>query len=219
MNTYLNFNFSLIILIPFFCLNFYSSFSQKQGFNFGIQTGINLSQIEGDNLRGFNKVGYNIGWLGGYSFNATNEIIVSGLYERLGSDRSGTRTSRFGNRPLAEVNLQLASIFLAFSQKIGDSWDGSQKFRYVVGLKYNNILSEKSQLFYGDIDDNLQLTKEDFKKHYISMKLGLGILIHKKTALDLYYEHALQNIIYSENATPLNKLVPFSLGLSISYYI
>lgn len=208
-----------MLFIFFSCLNFTSLFSQTQRFNLGFQSAVYFTQIEGDNLRGFNNLGYSVGWLGGYNFNANNELIFSGLYEKIGSNRNGTKTSGLEHRPLAEVDLQVVSIHLAFSKKFGDSWDGENRFRYTTGLKFNNLLKQNSKLYTGIFDYNPELIDEDFKKRYISLKLSVGLIIMKRSILDLTYEHSLQNILHSHIDSPISKLVPFYLGLSLSYYI
>ncbi len=208
-----------ILIIFLFTLNLNSLFSQIQRFDLGLQSSVNLTQIEGDNLRGFKNLGYSLGWHGGYNFDDHNQLIIAGLYEKIGSDRSGTKASPLTNRTLAEIDFQVISIYLGYSKKVGDSWDGELRFRFATGLKLNHFLKQQSKLFTGRVDYNPILTDADFKKRYVSFRMSIGLLIFKNTILNLSYDHSIQNILTTQNDLPVSKLVPFYLGLGLSYYI
>ena len=54
-------------------------------FTFGVTGALSLTQIEKDNLRGFNNVGFESGLIGGYKINDSQSILVEMKYSRFGS--------------------------------------------------------------------------------------------------------------------------------------
>ena len=83
----------------------------------------------------------------------------------------------------------------------------------------NQIIEQESNLASSSIEYNPFLTNENFVNIYFSLKMGVGIVVSPNWVLDLNYEHSLQNIYVRNNEIPISKMVPFQLGLSLSYYL
>ena len=207
------------LLIFFLFVSTTHLFAQERTFNFGASSGVIFSQIEGDNLRGFKKLGYNFSLLGGFKINSKSEVIVTTSFENLGSKRKGESTSRFTDEYLAEVDLDQVGLSIAYSRNFAEDWDGKSHYRYFGGLKLNSLIDKKGRLSSSSIILSPQLTDNNFRSFYASFKLGVGLIIAEQWILDLNYEHALQNIYVKRDELNINKLVPFHLSMTLSYYI
>ncbi len=191
----------------------------QETFRFGVSGGFGLSQIEGDNLKGFRKASYETSLLGGFLFKDRNEIIVALGYEQLGSKRKGEDAPRISGNYLSEIDMSQMSLFVAYAKPFNQDWDGSYKLRAKAGLKYNRLLSHNARLVSSSIVDDYELADEDFNSSYLSLRLGIGAKIGSRFLLEVNYEHALQSIIKDSEEIRLNKLIPFGLSVGLSYYL
>lgn len=216
-----SFRFTSLMLFLMFslCIHPQDVCAQSKKFNFGVQLSGLLTQIEGDNLRGFSYPSFGFGLLGGYNFTPNAELLVAGSYELIGSQKGDETPSNITNKALAEVKVKQVSLFMAYAKRFGDDWDGSYNFRYHAGIKFNNILKEDGKLFTAIIEDNPQFNKSDFKNKYFSLRIGIGLYVSNHFIVDIFYEHSLQNILAVERVNTISKLVPFYLGLNLSYYL
>ena len=175
----------------------------SQKFHFGASAGIVASQIDGDNLRGFNKYGYQVGLLGGCSLNARNWIAVELRHATFGSvKRNEQATARVA------VDLQSIDVLFAYSRRVGDAWDGQQKFRFLVGPRIHRVINAKSEL----------VEKDDLSTFFISAHFGISHLISRSLLIDLTYTHGLMDILDTE-FQGVSKLQPYYLSLGLSYYL
>jgi len=193
--------------------------AQSNGFSFGLRVAGNLSQIEGDNLRGFKKVNPEIGLLGGYWFSRVDEFQLSLNYESAGSNRQGEDVPLISGNYLAEVEMNQISLFLAYARSFAEDWDGQHKYRAYTGFKMNRIMNSESSLRGATINDTYELQDGDFKNIYWSFRSGISMHAGPRLLLGLFYDHALESALKSSDEIQLNKLIPFNLGIDVSYYL
>ena len=205
-----------VITLLVFC----STGSAQEGhFRFGARTSFGLSQVEGDNLRGFNHSSYEFALLGGYRFLDQSEFAVALNVEHLGSSRGGEDNPSNPGRYLASMDLDQMGLSLSYIRNINPDWDGTYKYRFMTGLKLNRILKSDVNVISGSVNDIYNIGEDDIRSQYISMHLGFGTHLSKNFTLDLNYEHGIQSILKDSEQNRFNKFLPFQLKLSLSYYL
>ena len=180
-----------------------SSELSAQKFHFGASAGVIASQVDGDDLSGFNKFGYQAGLLGGYSLNPSNWIIINLEYASFGS-----KVATEFESTSVELDLGSIDILAAYSMRFGDTWDGQKRFRFVVGPKFHRFIEVNSP----DLD------RESIRNFMISGHFGLGFILTPSFILDLSYTHSFTNIFQGE-PVDTDKLVPYYLSVGVSYYL
>ena len=177
--------------------------AQDQKFHFGASLGFIASQVDGDDLKGFNKFGFQGGLLSGYSLNEHNWLVVELQYSSFGSAKRGEDADLN-----LEVGLQSINVLLGYSLRFLDTWDGEQKMRVIVGPKFQRLIEV----------DGPNLTKEQLKSLFVSANVGLSYIVTNAFIIDLTYTHGLANIL-KEPLSQADSLVPYYLTLGVSYYI
>ena len=174
-----------------------------QDFHFGASAAMIASQVDGDDLNGFNKFGGEFGLLGGYSINDANWLVLNLQYASFGSRRTDEDSG-----VSSEIGLRSINVLPAYSLRFGDSWDGQKKFRLVVGPKFQRIIGVESRDF----------EREDLRTMFVSGNLGLSYLISNSFIIDLTYTHSFQNIVKNPSEKT-DTLIPYYLSFGLSYYL
>jgi len=196
---------------------FLSCFSKSlmAQFTFGLKSGLILSQVEGDNMVGFKKAGYDIGLTGGYELNENHDIIIELSFSQSGSNRRSEAIPQNINRSLWEIDLKTINIFTAYAFKFGDNWDGTKDYRFTGGFKFNKILDSEINIY-----NRRSVTNEvkSLNSSFISLRVGPGVHISDHFALDFFYEHTIGNIAKSNSETASRSLNPYAISFVLSYY-
>ena len=101
------------ILAAILCVLGISTPAIAQDFHFGVSAGVIFSQIDGDELSGFNKVGGEFGLLGGYSINDANWLVLNLQYSSFGSQRKDEDSGLSSEIGLRSINVLAAYSLLA----------------------------------------------------------------------------------------------------------
>lgn len=202
--------------VVFILLCFFSIQICNGQFTFGTQAGLTLSQIEGDNLRGFKKAGYEFGLLGGYRLSNSNSISIALSYGLIGSKKANTPVPTTNTKYLSELSLNTLSVFCGYVFEIGDNWEGTSDFRFTSGLKYSKIISTNA-VHFGK--DGLFSSSDILNNDMLLLKFGPGVFISDKVLLEIFYEHSLINVAKQIDSPYINKAVPFYLSFALSYII
>jgi hypothetical protein len=188
-----------------------------QKFQFGVNTSLILSQIEGDQLRGFNKVGFSYGLVGGYSFNPSNWLVVSLNSSTFGSKKNEEKPSSVNNKILIETQLRTINVLFAYSRRFGDSWDNTKKYRALIGTRIHKTVDHETKVFDAFVTEPISFEDQDFKSTFFSVELGIGAFLRKDLLIDLTYNHVPINIL-KETKANIVKSAPFYLSVNLSYY-
>ena len=137
-------------------------------FHFGASAGVIASQIDGDALNGFHKLGYQFSLLGGYSFNEAHWFVIELQYAAFGSNKKNEDVEEN-----LEANLNSINILLGYSMHFGDSWDGIRKFRFIVGPKYHRLIKVEGP----------NINKESLKSQFIAAHVGFRMLCQSPCSL------------------------------------
>ena len=194
------------------------TWSQERKFDFGLSTQLNLSQIEGDNLRGFRKIGPGFSLLGGYKINSKNRLHLSLHLDKIGSEKGSESISPFSSNLLISLDYWKYSIYLGYDVKFHEDWEGNFRWGLLSGLKLNSISSFDINV---TARSNLinSISEDDILKRYLSLNIQPYYNLSKHTNIFLSYEHSLKSILKSSEESSATKLVPFGLALGITYFI
>ncbi len=156
-----------------------ATFSQER-FEGSLVGGVVLAQIDGDQLAGFTKFGFQAG--------AKVETILSDrwsfgvelLYTQHGS-RKGINDPASAAFERIDLNLVEAPLMVYFKD-----W----KFKVGAGLSYGRIINfEATDVFGADITEN-----QDFQEDLLLMNLSVGYQINENLLLDVRWSKYLTNL-------------------------
>jgi Outer membrane protein beta-barrel domain len=197
----------VVVIVICFCLYIVKEVCAQnvsgRRFHFGISGGVIASQIDGDALSGFNKFGYQIGLLGGYSFNEAHWFVLELQYGSYGSNKKNEDVEKNLESDMKSIN-----VLLGYSLRFGDSWDGRRRFRFIVGPKLHRFIKV----------DGPNISKESLKNQFIAAHLGFSFVASKSILIDLTYTHSVMNLL-NEPLMTTDTYVPYYLSLCMSYYV
>lgn len=169
-----------------FCifLMMFSTASLAQGFIGTAVVGANVSQIDGDNLLGWDKIGINAGMRLGYNIADKTNLAIEFLYSQRGSAPSISSGSDFGSIDLKYIEIPLLVEY--------NDWYLEEDDYYKVGieggLSYGNLFSVNSSNSFVPID------LDGYKKHDISYTLGARYSFTKHIAGVFRFSQTIGNI-------------------------
>lgn len=134
-----------------------------QRFKAGLIFGVNLSQIDGDKLAGYNQPGFNAGAEMTVVMNERWNASMEFLFSQKGSNRTinDDPSSAFENIRLNYVEVPVLINFY--------DW----KFRASTGFSYANLFNYKVITIDGDDTEDF-----DFRSHLFSFMIGVTYLIN-----------------------------------------
>ena len=193
------------ILTPLFFLVF--GICSSQNFDAGIIAGITSSQISGDNLAGFNKLGAQIGAYINYPLNKTKNLQLGIQYIQKGSKKpyseNSTETYIF--------DLHYIEVPLTMNYRI------RELIHLEAGLASGYLFTYKEQ------DEIGELNRE--KPYSLSLDLVIGVQyqIKKNIKSNLRYAHSITPIrkhssegVFVTNRGQTSSMLSFTLMYKIS---
>lgn len=165
------------ILVLFYLLtgNPVESFSQR--FKAAAIVGMNASQIDGDNLYGFKKLGLQAGGRLSYQ----NSKVVDFALEMLYSQR-GSSVNYFNNAPEDKIDLRYLELPLILSLRDWYIEDGKYyKVRAEGGLSYGYLFGVQTPGY----------PEEYFRRHDVSWLLAAGVQLNRWAGFSLRYTSSL----------------------------
>ena len=164
-----------------------------QGSNFtaGIIAGLNASQIDGDALAGFNKVGLSVGLRGGFPLSDKFDMNVEFLYSERGS-----RPDLFNPLLDPDINISLKYAEIPVYVQLSD-WlmDDYYKVKVHAGLSYGRLISATSFDQY-DIDlIDLEDVADQFNQNDFSWIIGGSYFFSRKLGITLRYTRYINSLL------------------------
>lgn len=173
--------FSAYIFTTVFFVSITSSLAQ--GFKASLVTGLNLAQIDGDTLYGFNMQGLTAGIRLMYDTKTNRDISIEMLYSERGAKQFFFDQGR-------SINLSYLEVPIIYSFR--DWYIEDKKFfrvRGEVGIT-NSLLFRTRSNFYDE---------ENFKDFDFGWLLGAGFNFTKRIGLGIRYSSSLLNLSKNEN--------------------
>jgi hypothetical protein len=164
--------------------------SDEEGrFTATVLVGMNISQIDGDAVAGYNKIGLNGGVRGGIRFGKKIELGTEILFSQKGS---ATGTSSFN--PFT-VHLDYVEVPVLIYYKDWDAEDANgnvfQRMMFGAGLSYSRLLNI-------NIKNNGGLDLDGFARNDLMAVLDANVFITKNFGLNVRWSRSLPTI-YNDN--------------------
>jgi hypothetical protein len=172
--------------------------------------GINASQIDGDNLAGYDKFGISGGLRVEFPLSSAFDMGVEFLFSQRGS-----RSQIIKNRFTELSRISLNYIELPLVVKWNDWWiedESYYKFNVHGGLTNGYLVSSNT-------DDSPTPTNGQVNRYDIGLLAGLGFAFTKKWAITLRYTRSL-NTLYTVNTAStgqFNGLIGYFVTLRGEY--
>jgi len=198
-------SYSLVFSI--FYLILFTQYAIAQNFTGAIHGGMNLTQLTGDNLSGFNTIGLHSGLSISYPIGSDKkEIAMEMLYNRKGSNDSN---------PVSGLNqsIQLDYLSIPILYRWGEWFNetkGYYNFYLELGPVINRLFSaNSSNTFYDDLTDQ-------FNKWDLGLTGGINARISSKVSATIRYERSI-NKIYSLDGSNLRGLQSYLISTRLDY--
>jgi hypothetical protein len=165
---------------------------QAQGFDAALIAGFNASQLEGDNLSGFNKLGLNTGLRIEYALNDRKGIATELLYNQKGSSstlKAGTPVN------VETLTLQYFSmpVYYYLNEWKHEAYD-YYRFQLEGGFMVNRLFGvNSSNSFFNN-------ATQDFNDWDLSLSAGLGYRLGPTWKIALHYERSVTKIYQLPNS-------------------
>lgn len=193
-------NIILILLLPMMMYG--------QRFNFGLKAGLNFSQVNGDRIAGYDKLGLDAGVKTNILINDRIDMVVELLYSQRGA---ASEISWSGNN--AEYSLIMNYIAIPVLVELKD-WiseekakDAYYRLRLRGGLAFGRLIS---------LEENGRSDIEA-KDSDLSIVLGAGYYANRHLGFSLRYTRSILSLdevtIFSEPV----QVIPHHVTLSINY--
>ncbi len=192
----------MIRFLLFVGLIFCLSLSVKSQFVGGLVAGFNASQINGDDLAGYNKLGLNTGIIGGYQWKEKFGTHIEFLYSQKGS-RSTISQSDITRG--FRINYIEVPVYVTFYD-----WEkgGFYRIQAEGGLSFGRLISTSS---IGDFENPIL---DGINKNEISWLLGATYFFRENTGVNLRYTHGI-NRLHNDFT---QRFRSFLLSLRLKYY-
>lgn len=165
-----------------------SNFIFAQGFTGTAIVGANVSQIDGDALFGWDKIGVNGGFRLGYGIADKTNLAIEFLYSQRGSSPSISSGSDFGTIDLKYIEIPILVEYNDWYVEEDDYY----KVGIEAGLSYGNLFSVSSS--------NMGVTDLDgYKQHDLSYTIGARYSITKHIAGVFRYSQTLGTIFRNDD--------------------
>ncbi len=192
------YKYFLYILTFLICLKV-----QAQRFGGSAVVGLNLSQIDGDGLAGYDKAGLTGGIKLDYAVSKKSDLILEFLYSQRGSAPDSYDDPNFD-----KIKLTYLEIPLLITLK---DW-------YIEGENYHKVWAEGgfsySYLFSATSENPFVGNIEEFKDYDISYILGVGLRFTKNWAATLRYTRGMVRIY---EALDVESFISYFITLRAEY--
>lgn len=195
----------------------FSNILLAQQFSASLTAGLNASQIDGDDLAGFDKVGLSAGAKAIILFNSPISVNVEFLYNERGS-----RPDIFNPEydPDIEITLKYAEMPVYVSY--GDWWqEEGQYYKVGVygGLSYGRLINARTFDYYHSVDQSYDLLLPYFNNNDISWLLGLTYRMSPHWGISARYTRGITPLLSPEKHNLTNKrLLSYFLSFRAEYY-
>lgn len=200
-------NYLLISILSVF-FNF--NYAIAQTFEAGAGVGFNMSQIDGDDLFGFRRIGASAGPILAINTARRWQVNTGILFSQLGSARGKYDTpSDYDN---IRVNFVEVPLVMRFKDWLGKDDDG-EYFRvgFEGGLTYGRLINFKTIALTGE-----DVTEfKDYNPTSLNINFGATYFVNSKLAVHAHWAKQLNDLDNAENET----LVSRYINLMLYYYL
>jgi len=181
--------FILLLLVLSFSLITSAQELPERRFEAGLIGGFNMSQLDGDHLIGFNKIGINAGGRVSAVLGKKLRLNMELLYSQHGSSRSTTDNFSSSFEKI-RLNFVKAPIFISYEE-----W----RFHAYAGLSYNRLINYFVEDLSGaDVTDLIEFNPDTF--HFL---IGTTFYFNEKWGLDINWSKGLNDLQGDAGSQPM----------------
>ena len=163
---------------------------EAQRFDAAVLAGVTVSQLDGDNSAGYNKVGL-IGGLDGIILLSEKMEVSVGLHFNQQGSRCETNLDAGAPCGVLKINLNYVDIPVLFHYKDWKSGSGDHyRLQFNIGLGYGRLISGKAQDRFGD-----EVPTDQLRKDQISGQVGFHYNFDERLSLGVRHSRAI-NLLY-----------------------
>lgn len=205
MNTksFFRLSLSLVVLVMSISL----SSVQSQTFSAMLVGGFNLSQVDGDKLGGFNKIGFNTGARVSAQLSERFHLSTEFLFSQQGASRVPTDDI---SSPYDKIRLNFVEVPVMINYS---DW----KILASAGVSYNRLINYEVISDNGEDITELEIYREDIP----ALVLGATYKFSEKMALNIRWSRYLRSLLPSDD-DPNTEDVNFigrTIGIRLYYYL
>lgn len=188
-----------------------------QRFSAGIVGGFNASQIDGDMLAGFDKIGLMGGVKAVVNFESRFAMNIEFLYTQRGS-----KPDIFAPEYDPDISIFLHYAELPVYVSFGDWWQEEGEYYKVsahAGLSYGRLISARTEDYFNKDESKYDLLIPYFNQNDLSWLVGVGYQINKNLGFSGRYTREIIPLLSPRNNNLLNsRLTSYYLTFRIEYY-
>lgn len=188
-------------------------------FRFGAFMGPALSQVDGDNLRGFRYAGVSAGLLGGYKLANGNSFVVDLGFNTLGSNKGSENIPNDGSRILLETKMQTINILGGYQFLFGDRWDGKKYYLLRGGVNYHRIITKSNSIIANSFGvPESKVKNNEFHNQFFALNLSVGKILSERFLIRFGIDFGFTNLLKSPQYN-ISGISPYQIYFNINYYV
>ena len=156
-----------------------------QTFEGGLIVGFNLSQLDGDNLAGWNRIGLNVGGRVAITPYEKWKFNVDILFSQKGSSRTPEQFSDYDKVRLNYVEIPLHVSYMDWLDE-----KGFYKLHFLTGFSYSQLVGFKVIRIDGTDSTDI----EDYKKWNANFQLGATYFLKENIGINVQYALGLLSV-------------------------
>lgn len=156
----------------------------------GLTGGVNISQVDGDALSGYHKIGFQGGAQVVARFSPYIGVGLELLYAQKGSLFKGFSEDAYANTYLEEYRLQLDYVSVPLLLHVFTP----NRLSYHAGLSYDRLIRSKEEITTPQAYLVLNPEAYPFRKNNFSLIGGIGYEFYRGWQVQARYEYSLTSI-------------------------
>ncbi|MBK9270078.1 MAG: PorT family protein [Saprospiraceae bacterium] len=193
----------ILIALCFIALCVCSTFGQERFFYGGLKSGLSLSQIDGDDALGYDKLGVQAGIFGGFGLGGIKELQIEFLYSLRGSRSTKNDTAN------VKINLHYIDIPIIFCLKdwlIEDDKSEYYRIHFQGGISPGFLFN--SSTLRAD---------HQFKKLDISWLVGVQYNVSQNLGIYSRYTSSFTPLYTYQRGGEEIKMISYFISLGLNY--
>lgn len=188
-----------------------------QRFTTAIVGGANASQIDGDQLAGFDKLGLTGGIKATVNFESVFDLNVEFLFTQRGS-----KPDLFNPEYDPDIKIHLDYAEIPVYVSLGDWWQAEEGYHKVAahaGISFGRLINARTFDYYNPDDQSLDLLVPYFNNSDVSWLVGISYRMSKNWGLTARYTREITPLLSPKKHGPgFPRLVSYYMTFRMEYY-